>query len=127
MPPRDPRRHAASFAFVLAVALLGCDRNGPVRGSGTIEMDEIDVASWVGGRVARLWVAEGDTVQAGDTLAVLDRDEVRADAEAQAAEAERAAALARDLQSGPRRSELQAAQAERDAAESSLRLAEEEL
>lgn len=129
MSPRGPRRGRwlTLLALLIALAAPGCGRSGDVRGSGTIEMDEVDVASWVGGRVERLWVAEGDTVRAGDTLAVLDRGEVRADAEAQAAEAERAAALWRDLRSGPRAGELQAAQAERDAAESSLRLADEEL
>src|SRR5262249_30166172 len=65
----------------------------------------------VGGRVARLYVDEGDTVRAGDTLAVLDRGEVTANLEAQLAEAERAAALYRDLRSGPRTPEGLAARA----------------
>ena len=63
----------------LLVALLACAsscaRDGDaIRGSGTIEMDEVDIASFVGGRLLRIAVAEGDTVLAGDTLAVLGRD-----------------------------------------------------
>src|SRR5215510_5186245 len=102
MFPRGPRRgrRIVYGALLIALSAPGCGRDAAVRGSGTIEMDEVDVASWVGGRVERLWVSEGDTVRAGDTLAVLDRGEVRADAAAQAAEAERAAALWRDLRSG---------------------------
>ena len=95
-------------AWLLAALLAaGCSSDdGTIRGSGTIEMDEVDIASIVGGRLARLSVAEGDTVHAGDTLAVLDRGEVAAQVAAQAAEAERAESQARDLQQGARPAEL---------------------
>src|SRR6185436_3480790 len=93
-PMRARRRlvgpgHAARWLLLAAALVAGCSRgNGEIRGSGTIEMDEIDIGSTVGGRVLRLWVTEGDTVQAGDTLAVLDRGEVAAQVAAQTAEAE---------------------------------------
>ena len=88
-------------------ALAGCSRDsGAIRGSGTIEMDEIDVASIVGGRVLRVNVVEGDSVWAGDTLAVLARGEIAAELAAQAAEAERAQSQAKDLAQGARPAEL---------------------
>lgn len=112
-----PRR-ARFSAAVLALALVaGCSDGGGIGGSGTIELDEVDVASLVGGRLVRLTVAEGDTVHAGDTLAVLDRGEITADLAAQLAQAERAASQARDLQSGSRPAEVLAARAEMQAAE----------
>src|SRR5690242_9392397 len=100
-PGRRSRRPRSAFhplALAIAIALLaGCaGGNGEIRGSGTIEMDEIDVGSLVGGRVLRVTVVEGDSVQAGDTLAVLTRGEIAAELAAQAAEAERAESQARD-------------------------------
>src|SRR5262249_58762599 len=94
-----------------------------IRGSGTIEMDEVDVASLVGGRLLRLSVLEGDTVRAGDTLAVLDRGEVAAELAAQAAQAERAQAQARDLAQGSRPAELVIARESLRAANAQLELA----
>lgn len=116
----------ALAALVLAAALAaGCaNDSGSIRASGTIEMDEIDVASYVGGRLVRLLVAEGDTVSLGDTLAVLDRGEVAAELAAQAAQAERAEAQARDLAQGARPSELVIAREQSRAAEADLQLAQ---
>jgi HlyD family secretion protein len=65
-------------------------------------------------------VTEGDTVQAGDTLAVLDRGEVAAQVAAQTAEAERAQSQARDLQQGARPAELTIAREALRAAEADL-------
>jgi HlyD family secretion protein len=108
-------------------ALGGCGGDGDgIRGSGTIEMDEVDVASLVGGRLLKLSVVEGDTVAAGDTIAVLDRGEVSADLAAQAAQAERAQAQARDLQQGSRPAELVIAREALRAANADLELAKTE-
>jgi HlyD family secretion protein len=119
-------RRAASIVALLAlvVSLSACAKSNEIRGHGTLEIDEIDVASLVGGRVARLYVDEGDTVRAGDTLAVLDRGEVTAGLEAQAAQAERAMAQYRDIRSGPRTPELIAARSELAAATSAAEVAE---
>jgi HlyD family secretion protein len=109
------------------VALAGCSRDGDaIRGSGTIEMDEVDVASLVGGRLLRLTVVEGDTVAIGDTIAVLDRGEISADVVVQTAQAERAQAQARDLQSGSRPAELVIAREALRAATADLELARSE-
>jgi HlyD family secretion protein len=114
----------------MAVAMLAAActaRHDGIRASGTIEMDEIDVASMVGGRIVRLAVDEGDTVAVGDTIAVLDRGEVIAELEAQTAQAARAEAQLRDVQAGPRRAEVLAARADLDAASAQAELARVEM
>ena len=121
-------RPALAALFALAWTLGGCSRlDREIRGSGTIEMDEVDVASLVGGRVSRLFVNEGDSVRAGDTLAVLAHGEVAAGVLAQEAESERALALARDQELGPRAQEIRTANADRDAASATLHLSQLDL
>ena len=112
-----------------ALGTLSSCGNDPshVLASGTIEMDEVDVASLVGGRLSSLRVDEGDTVRAGDTLAVLDRGELTAELEAQQARAARAVAQWRDLKSGPRPQEILAARSDLAAANAQAELAETEL
>lgn len=114
---------AGALAAVLLLSGCGQD-NGAIRGSGTIEMDEIDIASLVGGRVVWLSVVEGDSVQAGDTLVVLSRGELAAEVAAQAAEAARAQSQARDLAQGARPAELAIARDALRAAEADLKLAQ---
>lgn len=66
--------------------------------SGRLEGDDAAVASRVPGRIARLAVHEGDAVKAGDTLAVLDDDQLAAreqQARAALTQAEARAAAAR--------------------------------
>ena len=116
---------AAILAAILAIALGGCSRSDhEIRGSGAIEVDEVDVASLVGGRVSRLSVSEGDSVREGDTLAVLAHGEVTAGVLAQQAESERANALARDQELGPRSQEIKTARADLGAASATLRLSQ---
>jgi HlyD family secretion protein len=97
-----------------------------VRASGIVEMDETDVASLVGGRVVALFVGEGDSVRAGDTLAVLDRGELAAEVRAQLAQAERAAAQSAEVREGPRAEEIQMARADLASADAELALAEKD-
>ena len=125
----SPGFRPATLFLLAAVALSlpACARDtGQVRGSGTVEMDEIDVASMVGGRVVTLRVNEGDAVRAGDTIAVLDRGEVAAELLNQAARAQSAEAQYRDLASGSRPAEVMTARADLTAAEATARLAESE-
>ncbi len=113
---------------LLTTLLMGCSGRGHgIRGSGTIELDEVDIASLVGGRVTHVRVAEGDSVRAGDTLVVLAQGEVTAGVQQQEAEAERAGSLALDQALGPRAEERKAAKADLDTAEAALSLAESEL
>jgi HlyD family secretion protein len=116
----------AAAAALLSQA-FSRDAKTRVRASGIIEMDEIDVSSLIGGRVTQLLVGEGDAVAVGDTLAVLDRDELEAQYRAQQAEAERAAALALEVQRGPRAEQIRMARAEVAAAAAQLQLADKEL
>lgn len=115
-------------ALATALALGGCSGSDrAVRGSGTIELDEVDIASLVGGRVSGIYVQEGDSVLAGDTLAILAHGEIAAGVQAQEAELLRAHALARDQAEGPRAEERSGAKADVDAADAALKLAGLEL
>ncbi|MEO5987536.1 MAG: HlyD family efflux transporter periplasmic adaptor subunit [Candidatus Eisenbacteria bacterium] len=117
-------RRAVGFValILMMLSILACKKE--TKGSGTIELDEVDVASLVGGRLVMLSVNEGDTVHAGDTLAVLDRGEVAAELNSQIAQADRAQSQARDLASGARPAEVTMARAELAATEAERRLAE---
>ncbi|MBI5710820.1 MAG: efflux RND transporter periplasmic adaptor subunit [Candidatus Eisenbacteria bacterium] len=121
-----PRR---ALALATALALVAGCGNGrdAVTASGTVELDEVDVASLIGGRVVTLRVDEGDTVRAGDTLAVLDQGEVLAGLDARRAEAQRALAQWRDLEAGPRAPEVQTGEAELRATTAQWTLAQAEL
>ena len=114
---------ALAAAALAGLASCSNDRGG-VRGAGTIEMDEIDVASLVGGRVLSIPVAEGDTIRAGDTLAVLSRGEVSAEVAQQVAQAQRAQTQARDMAEGARPAEVLVARAALAAVQADLRLAQ---
>ncbi len=73
-------RQALAALFVLvvvaAVAYLAYlarpQPRPPLTASGTIEAEDLAVAAELGGRVAQVRVAEGDTVRAGQVLFVLD-------------------------------------------------------
>ncbi len=68
-------RTIAVFAG-LVLALMSCSKSAGsagVRASGTIEATDVDVAAQVTGQVRELRVDEGSSVQAGETLALLDR------------------------------------------------------
>ena len=100
-----------SIALVLAVlaAFLGyaawrvllapsdLPPEGFARGNGRIEADLVDVSTRLAGRVSEIAVREGDLVQAGDVLAVMDTTELAAQkmrAEAAVASAEAAVTVA---------------------------------
>jgi len=85
---------------------------GTVFASGTIEATEVDVSTKVGGRILRLLVREGDDVQAGQVIAVLDGKEL--DAQVLQAQGAYEAAQARlaELLRGAREEEVRQAQAQ---------------
>jgi len=87
--------------------------------SGTIECDEIHVASRYGGRVENLFAREGDSLTNGQLIAQLSAPELHAQ------RAEVAATLA-DLEAGARKEELAAAQSEWESARAELELAQNE-
>ncbi len=121
------RKISMSIVLIVLLALLGFGAwtvlfkpsglppEGFARGNGRIEADLIDVSPRLAGRVAEIKVREGDRVQPGDVLAIMDTAELESQlmragaavasaeaavgvATAQVAEAEAKLALARSEQ-----------------------------
>ncbi|HEX8898899.1 MAG TPA: biotin/lipoyl-binding protein [Chthoniobacterales bacterium] len=69
------------FSFVTAVCaialLAGCNRQKNAV-SGTIEVDEVHVASRSPGRVEKIFAWEGDTLKTGDVIVQLEASEMQA-------------------------------------------------
>ena len=72
------------FAAGGAVAWYAWDQNtaglptGFATGNGRIEAEQIDIATRTPGRVDRILVNEGDLIEAGQLLAVMDTRELEA-------------------------------------------------
>jgi membrane fusion protein YbhG len=117
---RSPRTSPppASPTLLLAAALLasGCARGGPTIYPGTIEVNQSDAAPLQGGRIVEIRVDEGDSVRAGDTLAVLTQGALPAAVAERRARLASARARLADLQRGSRAPELEQARAELAAA-----------
>ncbi len=90
--------------------------SAPPSVSGTIEVDEVHVASRYGGRVEKLHVQEGDTLREGDVIAELDAAELRANRDMAAAQLE-------ELTQGPRPAEIEAAKRDWEALQAQLEYA----
>ncbi|MFN2623752.1 MAG: HlyD family secretion protein [Chthoniobacterales bacterium] len=113
----------AIFAIVL---LSGCDRQKNAV-SGTIEVDEVHVASRSPGRVEKIFAWEGDVLKPGDVIVQLEASEMQArralaaaqintaehDVEAQAAQLEFLKADAQRQQDLLRRNTVSPSEAER--------------
>lgn len=106
-------------AAFLALALLtaSCDRNSNPQVSGTIETDEVRVASRYGGRVERIFAQEGDTLKSGQVIVELDAAELEA-------RRNQATAMLAEAEAGPRKQEIEAAQHDWQSLKSDLELAE---
>lgn len=93
----------------LVVLLLGCRQQSEEGGvSGTIETDEVRVASRYGGRVESITASEGEALTTGQVLVRLEADEL-------VARRAQAAARLADAEAGARPQELAAAKAEWEA------------
>ncbi len=103
------------LAFGLVLTSCKPDSNPPTV-SGTIQTDEVRVASRYGGRVEKLFAQEGDSLKAGQIIADLDAAELRARRDQMAAQ------LA-ELEAGPRKEEIAAAKADWEAQASELEFA----
>jgi HlyD family secretion protein len=103
-------------ALACSVLLTSCsaDWDSPV--SGTIETDEVRVASRYGGRVERISAQEGDALKPGQVFVELNAAELHARRDQMAAQ------LA-ELEAGPRKEEIAAAKAEWEAQHADLELA----
>lgn len=108
----------------LVLALAACARGGDAdQATGTLEMTETDAAPLQPARVVRVDVREGDTVRAGDTLAVLTQTATVGDVDVREATVQQAQARLNELEAGSRledvaraRADLAAADAEADRA-----------
>src|SRR6266571_5046746 len=79
-------------AVLAATVLYGSwfHRDTAVHGSGTVEARNIRVGSKIGGRIDKVLVREGDSVQTGQTLITFDDQELQAALEQSRANAEKA-------------------------------------
>jgi HlyD family secretion protein len=92
---------------------LGRDGRGPaaLEASGTVEATEADLGFQAAGRLTAVPATEGTRVVRGDTLALLDRDELAAALEAAEAQVAAAEARLRELRLGSRPQEIASARA----------------
>lgn len=112
-------RAGALGIVVLAVGVLAwrlwkgrpAELQNVVFASGTIEATEVDVSAKVSGRILRLLVDEGDTVQAGQVIALLDGKEIEAQVVQARGAYEAAQARLAELLRGAREEEIRQAQA----------------
>ena len=108
------------ITLCLAVLVSSCEKPASTNAvSGTIETDEVHVASRYGGRVAKLYVREGELLTNGQCIAELEASELIA------TRAE-AAAMLQELEAGPRKQEIAAAKHDWEAQTAELQLARSE-
>jgi HlyD family secretion protein len=96
--------------------------DGVIRISGNIEVTEAEVSFKIPGRVTERLVSEGETVEAGQIVAILDDSELVREASLRRAEVAAAEAVLAELEAGSRPEEI--AQAEAAVAQAQARLAE---
>lgn len=98
-------------AVIILVGLIGYLTLGDKKEiiQGQVEVSEYRVSSKVPGRIQKFYVHEGDKVQTGDTLAILDAPEISA--KMQQAQSAEAAAQAQDdkAKAGTRKEQIQGA------------------
>src|SRR5215469_639190 len=80
----------AALAAMGAYSMSWFRRDTALRGSGTVEARNIRVGSKIGGRIDKVLVREGDTVQPGQVLITFDDKELQASLEQSRANAEKA-------------------------------------
>lgn len=123
-PKTNPRRPLVLLTIVgLPLALwFALDRfwfdaaNRSITVTGTVQAREIPLASKVGGRLSRVYVAEGDRVKAGDVVVEFELPELDAKRSQMAAMVGRNEATLLELRNGTRVEEIQQAAARADAA-----------
>jgi len=117
----DTNRLALSGIVAVLVLGISCTSNKkPTSVSGTIETDEVRVASRYGGRVEKLLVQEGDTLKAGQPIAELDAAELHA-------RRDQATAQLAEFEAGARKEEIAAAKHDWEAVAADLEKARVDL
>ena len=106
-------------AWLVPLLAMGCTSKPAdrVTAQGTIEVEETDIVPRVGGRISRIWVAEGAMVHAGDTVVTLVSATLPEDLRGREAKVATAEAQLRDLERGARPEELSRAEADLRAAQ----------
>lgn len=131
MRDRSPRALATRrVAFLIAVLAGACTPAPPtdrVRVSGQIEATDVHVASPVGGRLLSRKVAEGQRVERGAIVAVLDTADSELAAARAKADRAQAEAQLKLLQAGSRVEDVQQAQAQVTTATAEVGVAEADL
>ena len=94
--------------MLLALTLLAACRPAATSVSGTIEVDQVRLASRYGGRVLKLSAQEGDALTNNQPLAELEANELHA-------HRARAAAQLAEAEAGPRKEEIAATKADWEA------------
>jgi len=114
-PKRNLRRFLplALVAMVLAgyAGFRAYQRTRPYEWSGTVEARTISIGSRTGGRVKEILVREGDRVQAGQTLVVLEPGDLQAMRAQMQAQLEQSQANLEKLEKGSRPEEIEEAKA----------------
>jgi len=105
----------AVIALAAVAALVISRRSSTVKGeikvSGTVEATTVELSFKVGGRISRRLVDEGMQVTAGQTVALLEDDELKQERSARSADEMAVRAALADLEAGSRREEIAQGQA----------------
>jgi HlyD family secretion protein len=105
----------AIIALAAVAALIVSRRSSAVKGeikvSGTVEATSVELSFKVGGRLSRRLVDEGMQVTAGQTVALLEDDELKEERSARSADEKAVRAALADLEAGSRREEIAQGQA----------------
>ncbi len=67
-----------SLSIILPLAGIQCARSTEIQGSGMIEVEEVQISSKLTGQILEMRVEEGNRIDDGDTLAILDHKEILA-------------------------------------------------
>lgn len=107
----------ALWLAVLVTASCSRGESDSVKATGTLELIEIDVAPITTGRVVRMLVEDGDSVRAGDTLAILSQPTAQPEIAQRQAQVEASRAGLSEAEHGSREAEISRGAAELRVAE----------
>lgn len=100
----------AIIAMAAVAALIISRRSSAVKGeikiSGTVEATSVELSFKIGGRLLKRLVDEGMQVSAGQTVALLEDDELKQERSARSADEKAVRASLADLEAGSRREEI---------------------
>ena len=116
---------AIAWLIGLLSFIPGVGHELPPSWNGYAEVDYVYAAAPSGGRIDRLMVAEGDQVNAGDVLFVLEASQQQAQYDAAVARADAAQASLDNLKTGSRSEEVDVIRASLMKAEADLSLAQQ--